>query len=64
MFSESEPKNMPTIYSPEEREAWDRYFSGLRRETSWSRNMCAEEADAMLAERRKRFGECPDITWS
>jgi hypothetical protein len=44
----------------EEREAWDTYFSTVRNSlisSGWDRLDCAQEADAMLAERRKRFGK-------
>ena len=44
----------------EEREAWDKYFSTVRNSPlslGWDRLDCAQEADAMLAERRKRFNK-------
>ena len=45
-------------YTEEEKKAWDEYFIQLRtseRTRGWTKDDCAREADAMLAERRKRF---------
>lgn len=46
----------------EEREAWDRYFASIRPQEGWYRSDRAQEADAMLSERRKRFGGGVEIT--